>query len=155
MMVPAGLAGTHAADANIRHMHPRIAKLHSAQAVRFVITGATLLLVDWALFVGLSALGVATVVANPIARGCGALLGFWMHGSYTFAGGGSRRLGWAVLGRYLPSWTVLTVLGTLALSAITREFGLQLAWLAKPVLEVLLAVVSYFVWRGWVFRPDA
>ena len=48
---------------------------------------------------------------------------------------------------------MLTVLGTLALSAITREFGLQMAWLAKPVLEVVLAVVSYFVWRCWVFRP--
>lgn len=153
MPAPHGEADTYASDANIWPMHPRIARLHSAQSLRFVIAGVTQLLLDWGLFVALSAAGLGTDFANPIARGCVALFGFWLHGIYTFAGDGNRRLSWRNLGHYLPIWTLLTLMGTVALGMITREFGLHYAWLAKPLVEAALAAMSFFAWRRWVFRP--
>jgi hypothetical protein len=47
---------------------------------------------------------------------------------------------------------LLTLLGTLTLDVITKSFGLHIAWLAKPAVDAALAVISFFVMRGWVFR---
>ena len=46
----------------------------------------------------------------------------------------------------------LTIVGTVALSAIESQHGLQSTWLAKPAIEVVLAITSYFILRHWVFR---
>lgn len=58
------------------------------------------------------------------------------------------------MARYAPTWIALTVAGTLALAAIEARFGLRAAWLAKPAVEAVLAVVSFFALRYWVFRPS-
>lgn len=55
------------------------------QGGSFLIIGALQLLVDWALFVALTALGVAAAPANLASRVGGALLGFWLNGRVTFA----------------------------------------------------------------------
>ena len=133
-------------------MWRRIHALHNNQGVRFLIAGITQLLLDWALFVALSAMGVPTMIANPISRCCVVGFGFWLHGVYTFAGDGTRRAGWREFSRFLPSWIALTLVGTLALGAIAGSWGLHASWLAKPFIEAALAVVSFFVLRGWVFR---
>ena len=63
------------------------------QGSRFILIGLVQLGVDWAVFVGATALGVPTVPANVLGRVCGMLLGFWLNGRYTFAADGDHRLG--------------------------------------------------------------
>jgi putative flippase GtrA len=132
----------------------RLSAWHARSGVRFVITGLAQLALDWSLYVALTLGGVAIVVANPLARACVVCFGFWMHGAYTFAGGGGRNLGWAQAARYVPTWIALTLAGTLALAAIESRHGLRVSWVAKPAIEAVLAVVSYFALRQWVFRKD-
>lgn len=133
-------------------MYRRIIALGSVQSLRFLIAGLTQLCLDWGLFVAFTALGMPTVIANPLARCCVVGFGFWLHGVYTFAEAGESKLGRRQLARFVPSWTLLTLLGTLALDVITRGFGLHVAWLAKPAVDAALAVLSFFVMRGWVFK---
>jgi putative flippase GtrA len=133
-------------------MFDRLSALHAAPGVRFVIAGLTQLALDWGLFVLLTTLGAPVAVANPAARLCVVAFGFWLHGVYTFADDGKHNLGWAQLSRYAPTWIALTTAGTLALAAIESRFGLQVTWIAKPAVEAVLAVVSFFALRHWVFR---
>ena len=134
-------------------MFDRLSALHARPGVRFVIAGLTQLALDWGLFVLLTTLGVPVAAANPAARLCVVAFGFWLHGVYTFADDGQHNLGWAQLSRYAPTWIALTTAGTLALAAIESRFGLQVTWIAKPAVEAVLAVVSFFALRHWVFRP--
>ncbi|MEI2795363.1 GtrA family protein [Pseudoxanthomonas sp. F11] len=122
------------------------------QGGSFLIVGLLQLLLDWLVFVGLTALGVVAAPGNIAGRVAGALLGFWLNGRVTFAEGGQARLGWRRLGRFLAVWIPLTVLSTLAVSGISSVLGLELAWLAKPLVEGVLAVVAFFLWRHVVYR---
>ena len=56
------------------------------------------------------------------------------------------------LGRFLAVWVPLTALSTLLVSAVAGRFDLQAAWLAKPLVEALLAAIGFVVWRQWVYR---
>jgi putative flippase GtrA len=136
-------------------MLPRLSALHARPGVRFVVAGLAQLALDWGLFVVLTTFGVPVAVANPAARLCVVAFGFWLHGVYTFADDGEHNLGWAQLSRYAPTWIALTIVGTVALAAIEGRFGLRLAWLAKPAVEAVLAVVSFLALRYWVFRSRA
>ena len=78
------------------------------QGSRFILIGLVQLVVDWAVFVGATALGVPTVPANVLGRVCGMLLGFWLNGRYTFAADGDHRLGWARFARFLALWLLLS-----------------------------------------------
>jgi hypothetical protein len=46
---------------------------------------------------------------------------------------------------------VLTLLSTALVAALADRLNLQIAWLAKPVVEAGLAVVSFFISRHWVY----
>lgn len=122
------------------------------QGAGYGAVGVVQLLLDWALFVGLSAFGAPTVAANLVGRIGGALLGFWLNGIVTFRGAGGSRLGWTRLGRFLLSWAVMTLLSTLAVALLDRHAGLQWAWLAKPVVDALLALCGFVVSRYWIYR---
>ncbi|MFT3763298.1 MAG: GtrA family protein [Pseudoxanthomonas sp.] len=118
----------------------------------FLIFGALQLLLDWAVFVALTGLGMPTAPGNVCGRVAGAALGFWLNGRWTFASDGQARLGWERLWRFVAVWLSLTALSTLLLAAIAAHAGLQHAWLAKPLVEAGFAVVSFFLWRHVVFR---
>ncbi len=122
------------------------------QGGSFLVVGAVQLLVDWALFVALTALGVPAAPANLAGRVGGALLGFWLNGRVTFAQAGSARLGWRRFARFLLVWIPLTVISTLAVAWVAGTLGLAHAWLAKPLVEGALAVVAFFLWRHVVYR---
>lgn len=122
------------------------------QGGSFLVVGAVQLLVDWALFVALTALGAPAAPANLAGRVGGALLGFWLNGRVTFAQAGSARLGWRRFARFLLVWIPLTVISTLAVAWVTGTLGLAHAWLAKPLVEGALAVVAFFLWRHVVYR---
>lgn len=122
------------------------------QAPRYVIAGILQLLLDWLLFVALTALGVAPAPANLAGRASGALLGFWLNGRWTFAQSGRPKLGWRRLLRFIVVWLTLTLVSTWLVAAIAAGPGLQQAWLAKPLVEGGLAVVAFFLWRHIVYR---
>ncbi|GAB3341166.1 GtrA family protein [Marilutibacter aestuarii] len=122
------------------------------QGMYFILVGLLQVLVDWAVFVGLTSLGVPAVPANLGGRVCGACLGFWLNGRITFAAAGKARLGGARLVRFLMVWLVLTALSTAAMAWIADGQGLGWAWLAKPLVEAALALTSFLFARHWIYR---
>lgn len=121
------------------------------QGLSFLVVGCALIVVDWAVFVLLSALGVPTAWANVAGRVAGALVGFAANGGITFRQDGAPRYGRRRFARYVVVWVVLTLLSTVLVTALADRLTLQVAWLAKPVVEAGLAVISFFISRHWVY----
>lgn len=122
------------------------------QGSRFIVVGLAQLVLDWLVFVLLSAAGVSAAPANLCGRISGAVLGFWLNGRWTFAEDGATRLGWRRGLRFVTVWLALTFISTWLVAAIAGSVGLQQAWLAKPVVEGALAVFAFFLWRHVVYR---
>lgn len=122
------------------------------QGSRFLFIGGCLVLVDWGVFVLLTAVGVDTSVANVCGRVVGALLGFVANGRITFGSPGAPRLGRRHFGRFVLLWLAMTLLSTWLVSGVAAQLSLQMAWLGKPLVEGVLASVSFIVSRHWVYR---
>jgi len=123
------------------------------QGSQYLLIGLLQLLLDWAVFVAASALGLAAAPANLAGRASGAALGYWLNGRYTFADASGSRLGWPVFARFASLWLALTALSTLAVDLIARQLGLRWAWLGKPAVELGLACLGFFLMRRLVYRP--
>jgi putative flippase GtrA len=122
------------------------------QLLLFLLIGGLQVLVDWAVFVALTYAGLPLVAGNLVGRVSGACLGFWLNGRYTFADNGRPRLDGVHLRRFVVAWLLITALSTLLLSGVEQRFDLRAAWLAKPAVEALMAILGFAVWRQWVFR---
>lgn len=122
------------------------------QGFWFVLIGGLQVLADWAAFVALTAAGLDVVTSNVAARAAGASLGFWLNGKITFAQGGEQRLGGHRFARYLLAWVAFTLLSTWLIASVASQFSLQYAWLAKPVVEGALALLSFLTARYWIYR---
>lgn len=122
------------------------------QGTQFIVIGLVQLCLDWSLFVAFTGAGMPVPVANVCSRVCAALVGFWLNGRFTFAQDGQHRLGWRSLSRYIAVWLVLTATSTLLVGALAAHLGLKLAWLAKPLVEAGLAVLSFLLMRHVVYR---
>ena len=118
----------------------------------YLVFGVLQLLLDWLLLVALTALGMPVAPANLASRTSAALLGFWLNGRYTFADGHGQRLGWRRFARFWLLWLAMTAISTVLVAVVASRLGLHQAWLAKPLVEAGLAVVSFFALRHWVFR---
>jgi putative flippase GtrA len=118
----------------------------------FLVVGGVLVVVDWAVFVALTALGAPVAPANLAGRVVGACLGFWLNGRLTFAEDGQARLGGHRLLRFAFAWLLLTASSTLLMHAVADLLGLGWAWLAKPLVEALLALASFLIARHWIYR---
>ena len=114
--------------------------------------GVLQLLLDWLLLVALTALGMPVAPANLASRTSAALLGFWLNGRYTFADGNGQRLGWRRFPRFCLLLLFFFSFFTVLVAVVASRLGLHQAWLAKPLVETGLAVVSFFALRHWVFR---
>lgn len=123
------------------------------QAGQFVAVGAVQLLLDWSIFVSLSALGFSAISSNIGGRMCGALVGFWLNRTYTFAPKGKER-GWTCdqLIRFFMMWLALTCISSVMIQSVHDHIGLRWTWMAKPIVEASLALVSFFLSRSVVFR---
>lgn len=150
---PRGHRPGRAAGAYHVAMSPRPgSSLLLRQGGHYLLVGALQLLLDWAVFVGLTWLGATVVAGNLAGRVAGALLGFWLNGRLTFAQAGQARLGWRRFGRFVSVWLLLTAASTVLVAWVDARLGLQLAWAAKPLVEGVLAVVAFFLWRHVVYR---
>jgi len=122
------------------------------QGLSFLVVGGCLVVVDWAVFVFLTALGVAAPPANVLGRIAGALLGFWLNGWITFGKPGSPKFGRHRFVRFAVLWAALTILSTVLVTVFADRMSLHIAWMAKPIVEAGMAVFSFFASRHWVYR---
>lgn len=123
------------------------------QVVGFGLVGGLQLLLDWACFVALTALGVAVLPANLVGRIAGASLGFWANGRFTFAKPGEPpRLGRRRLLRYVLFWLAMSALSTLAVMGLDQLHGLHAAWLGKPLVDAVLAAMGFLAAKYWIYR---
>lgn len=122
------------------------------QGSQYMVIGLLQLLLDWTVFVIATAAGLPAAPGNVLGRVSGALLGFWLNGRYTFAQNGIQSLGWRRFCCFLAVWLPMTMLSTWAVSWAAQSLGIQLAWLAKPIVEGCLALVSFLLLRQLVFR---
>lgn len=122
------------------------------QGLLFLLVGGTQLLLDWVVFVGLTRAGLDVVPSNILARAVAAGSGFWLNGRFTFARNSIPRLGRRRLLRFGLLWCALTMLSTILLGWMAEVSGLEWAWLAKPLVEGALTVISFFTQRHWVYR---
>ena len=123
------------------------------QVVGFGLVGGLQLLLDWACFVALTALGVAVLPANLVGRVAGASLGFWANGRFTFAKPGEPpRLGRRRLLRYVLFWLAMSALSTLAVMGLDQLHGLHAAWLGKPLVDAVLAAMGFLAAKYWIYR---
>lgn len=122
------------------------------QGSQYLLFGLLQLLLDTTVFIAATSLGVPAAPGNLLGRVSGALLGFWLNGRYTFAHQGEQRHGWKRFSRFLVLWLLMTAASTWLVSWAAHNLGLQQAWLAKPVVESGLAVVSFFLLRHVIYR---
>ncbi len=121
------------------------------QGGHYLLFGGLQWLVDWGIMVLLSHLGLPIEPANICGRISGAMLGFWLNGKFTFAAADTR-IGGTQLRRFVLMWLCTTTVSTFAVSRIDDVFGLQWAWLAKPVVELSLGAVGFLLSRHWVYK---
>jgi putative flippase GtrA len=129
------------------HPHPI-----SRQAMLFLAVGAAQLVLDTGVFVLLTSIGLPLAPGNILGRIAGASLGYWLNGRYTFARGGEPQLQRRHLWRFVLAWSALTLLSTLLLAQVEAVAGLSGSWLAKPLVEALMAMIGFVLWRHWVYR---
>jgi putative flippase GtrA len=121
------------------------------QIFAFGLVGGIQLCVDWSIFVLLTHLGVDLALANILGRISGATLGFWLNGRITFAEK-HRRLGaWQAV-RFVVFWVGATLVSTVSVEFVRSHFDLHSAWMAKPLVEAILAVLSFFIAKFWIYR---
>ncbi len=118
----------------------------------YLLFGVLQLLLDWLLFVAFTALGLPAAPANLASRTSAALLGFGLNGRYTFADDAGSRLGWGRFVRFWLLWLAMTTISTVLVAWAASRLGLHWAWLAKPIVEGVLAVANFFLLRYLVFR---
>ncbi len=121
------------------------------QGGHYVVIGGLQWLLDWGVTVWLSHMGMLIEPANVTGRVSGAMLGYWLNGKFTFAGEGTA-LGRVQFQRFALMWLCTTAASTFAMGAIDDLLGLKWAWLAKPVVEVVLGVVGFVLSRHWIYR---
>ena len=122
---------------------------HLRQTGLFVIVGLIQLAIDTSVFIATTALGMAVVAGNLIGRASAAGLGFWLNGRYTF---GKTKLDREHATRFIVAWILLTSLSTVLVDSVAARLGLHSAWLAKPLVEAVLAAINFMVSRQWIYR---
>ena len=106
--------------------------------------------IEYAVMLVLSQWVMPVAPANVIGRICSAAVGFWLNGTWTFAGEG-RRMGRRALRRFLLAWLALTIVNTAAVNAIDHSAGLRAAQALKPAVDVLCAGLGFLLSRYWIY----
>ena len=111
-------------------------------------------LVEYALMLALSEWVMAVAPANVIGRVCGAVLGFWLNGKFTFAGD-ETHVGRVALMRFVLMWLALTAFNTWMVHAIDVHAGLRMAQMLKPLADLACGAIGFVLSRHWVYKKAA
>lgn len=122
------------------------------QLLLFGIVGVIQVVIDTSVLVGLTAAGVGLAIANIAGRISGACAGFFLNGTATFSHQTQQRLQGTHLVRFIASWVALTLVSTSLLYLLRGHLRLQLIWMAKPVIEIFLASISFFLSKFWIYK---
>lgn len=122
------------------------------QGLGYGLVGFLQLALEWLLFVMMTVVGVPVAGANILARAVAAGLGFWLNGKWTFRRNDPPALGIKHFGRYIILWLSTTLLSTLAVMLAARNGGVHVAWVVKPVADLLLAGIGFVVSKYWIYR---
>jgi putative flippase GtrA len=125
------------------------------QPVLFILVGGFQYILDAALFGILISVGIGTVPSNITSRATAAVIGFLLNRYLTFGKrNDNARLFSASLIRFLVFFAVMTVLSTGLILSLERSVGDNETQriFYKIGVEAVLAVVSFFLSRNWVFR---
>lgn len=123
------------------------------QIVAFGIVGGAQILFDSLVFVLLTFMGLSVPLGNLLGRIGGACLGYWLNGRYTFAQvDGDSALSRKALLRFIVSWVATSLISTGLVTALASSKTLEFAWIAKPAMDGLLAVVGFVILKKWVYR---
>ena len=125
------------------------------QPVLFVLVGGFQYLLDAALFSVLITTGLGTLPANITSRATAAATGFVLNRYLTFSQRQDtvRRFS-ASLIRFVLFFAVMTALSTMLILGLERLAGDSDSQriMYKFAVEAVLAVISFFLSRNWVFR---
>ena len=117
--------------------------------VKFGITGVMNTLVDFAVFLLLTHIGVAIYFAQVVSYSCGILNSYIVNRSWTFKSKG-KFLGPQMV-RFIAVNLSLLLLSLVLLWVFTEQLGF-IKILAKLCSTVLIMVIGFVVNRLWVFR---
>lgn len=117
----------------------------------YVAIGILQWLLEYGLMLALSEWVMPVEPANVIGRLCGAVLGFWLNGKWTFASADTH-VGRRALLRFVLMWLVLTLLNTWIVGAIDEHLGLRKAQLFKPAVDLLSGGIGFLLSRHWVYN---
>lgn len=120
------------------------------QWIGFCMVGSAEFVLDWAVLVGLSAVGVPVAIANTFGRLAGACLGYWANGRFTFRA--HARMGTKAIARSAFLFMTTTVISSWGVELAAVQHGLLGAWLLKPLIEAVLGVACFFASKYWVYR---
>jgi putative flippase GtrA len=119
----------------------------------FLVVGGAQLIVDWITFVLLTKIGIDSIASNLAGRLAGACLGFLLNGKFTFL---HKRKARSITSRsalrFAAFWIAASLVSTAAVSTINSYAGLKAAWLGKPVIEAILAIISFLCSKFWIYR---
>ena len=111
-------------------------------------------LVEYGVMLALSEWVMPVAPANVIGRVCGALIGFWLNGKWTFAGEDTH-VGRHAFARFVAMWLGLTAINTWIVHALDAHLGLRMAQLLKPGADVLTGAAGFWLSRHWVYKKAA
>ena len=117
----------------------------------YAVIGLLQWVVEYGLMLALSQWVMPVEPANVIGRICGAVLGFWLNGKWTFAGDDTH-VGRHAFARFVAMWAALTVVNTWIVHAIDHHWGLHMAQLLKPGADLLSGMIGFVLSRHWVYR---
>ena len=117
----------------------------------YLVIGGLQWVLDCTVLVALTHAGMNVELSNVIGRICGALLGFWANGRFTF-GGDDHALGRRQAMRFMAMWVALTIVSTAAVAWVDNVSSLRSAWLFKPGIELVLGAFGFVISKHWVYR---
>lgn len=123
------------------------------QLASFTGIGVIQWLIDSAMMMALSHIGLAVAWAVVAGRISGALAGYLLNGRYTFAAS-HPSLSKRSLQRFVLFWLATTALSAFLLAQLADHASLQVAWLAKPLLDGALAAAGFLAGRYWIYRAN-
>ncbi len=128
------------------------------QGVAFILVGLLQLGVDTLVYVLLDQVTGMPGWSNFLGRLSGAFLGFFLNAKFTFAtlndskSEVTRSRPKQQFLRFITAWILLTIVSTYLVTSVHHNFSSQMSYLAKPVIEGTLAIVSFFISRQWIYR---